>query len=114
MELDFFMGNESKINWAHMPPAGWLPELFQSDTALHTMAAFNSNESFSLRQYGGTFQLTMGQLASYVVDKGVDDWNLGCWAWTQCKGRQGPPTRIVSVYVPCRSTGEETVYRQQV
>ena len=74
MELDFFTGNESKINWAHMPPAGQLPELFQSDNALCTVAAFNSNESFSLHQYGGTFQLVMGQIASYVVDK---EWMIG-------------------------------------
>ena len=78
------------------------------------MAAFNSNESFSLHQYGSTFQLTMGQIASFVVDKGVDDRNLGCSAWTQLKGRQGPPTRIVLVYVPCQSTGEETVYWQHI
>ena len=56
----------------------------------------------------------MGQLASYAADKGVDDQNLGHWAWTQLKGCQGPPTRIVLVYVPCQSTGEETVYRQKV
>ena len=78
------------------------------------MAAFNSNESFSLHQYGGTFQLAMGQRASYVVDKEVDDRNLGCWAWTQLKGCQGPPTHIVSIYIPCQSTGEENVYQQQV
>ena len=91
MALDFFVGIESKINWAQMTPLGWLPELFHSNTELHTIAAFNSNESFSLHQYGGTFHLTMGQLASYVVDKGVDDQNLGCWAWTQLKGCQAPP-----------------------
>ena len=56
----------------------------------------------------------MGQLASYVVDKGVDDWNLGHWAWTQLKDGQGPPTHIVLVYVPCWSTGEETVYQQHI
>ena len=113
MALDFFVGSESKINWAQMPPLRHFPELFHSNTDLCTVAAFNSNESFGLCQYGGTFHLTMGQLALYVVDKGMDDQNLGCWAWTQLKGHQGPPTQIVLVYVPCWSTGEETVYRQQ-
>jgi exonuclease III len=112
MEVDFFVGNEGKINWARMPHEGRLPELFRSENDLRAVAAFNSNESFALKQYGGTFQLTMGQLASRVAETGVDDRNLGRWAWTQFKGRNGHSTRIVSVYVPCRSDGEETVYKQ--
>jgi hypothetical protein len=75
MEIDFFACNESKINWAKMPPSGRLPELFRSENDLRTVAAFNSNELFGLRQYGGTFQLMMGQMAANVYDKGVDDRN---------------------------------------
>ena len=55
MEVDFFAGIEGKINWAQMPKAGRLPAMFRSENELHTVAAFNSNESFALRQYGGTF-----------------------------------------------------------
>ena len=64
MEVDFFAGAESKINWARMPHSGRLPEMFRSENDLRSIAAFNSNESFALKQYGGTFQLTMGQLAA--------------------------------------------------
>jgi hypothetical protein len=113
MDVDFFAGNESKINWACMPRQGRLPELFRSENDLRTVAAFNSNESFALRQFGGTFHLAMGQMASRVDDTGVDDRNLGRWAWTLFKGRNGHSARIISVYVPCRSEGEETVYQQQ-
>jgi hypothetical protein len=112
MEVDFFAGNESKFNWSRMPRSGRLPELFHSENDLRTVAAFNSNESFALKQFGGTFQLTMGQLASRVADTGVDDRNLGRWAWTLLMGRNGHATQIVSVYVPCHSDGEETVYCQ--
>jgi hypothetical protein len=112
MEIDFFAGNESKINWAKMPPSGRLPEIFRSENDLRTVVAFNLNESFGLRQYGGTFQLTMGQMAAHVRDKGVDDRNLGRWAWTRLSGCNGHLTRIFLAYVPCQSTGEETVYRQ--
>ena len=112
MEVDFFAGNESKINWARMPKAGRLPEMFRSENDLRTVAAYNSNELFALRQFGGTFQLTMGQLASRVAEKGVDTRNLGRWAWTQLKGRHGCSTHIISVYVPCLSVGEETIYKQ--
>ena len=112
MDADFFAGNESKLNWAKMPPSGRLSEMFRSENDLRTVAAYNSNESFALRQYGGTFHLTMGQLASRVADAGVDDRNLGRWAWTRFKGRNGHSTCIISVYVPCRSNGEETVFKQ--
>jgi hypothetical protein len=112
MEVDFFAVNESKINWARMPRQGRLPELFCSENDLRTVAAFNSNESFALKQFGGTFQLAMGQMASRVDDTGVDDWNLGRWAWTLFKGCNGHSACIVLVSVPCNSDGEETVYRQ--
>jgi hypothetical protein len=112
MDVDFFAGNEGKINWACMPCKGHLPELFWSENDIWAVAAFNTNEAFALKQYGGTFQLTMGQLASRVTDTGVDDRNLGRWAWTQFKGRHGHSTHIVLVYVPCCSEGEETVYKQ--
>jgi hypothetical protein len=112
MYIDFFAGNESKINWSRMPRSGRLPELFHSENDLRTVVAFNSNESFALRQFGGTFQLTMGQLASRVANTRVDDRNLGQWAWTLLTGHNGHAARIVSIYVPCHSDGVETVYRQ--
>jgi hypothetical protein len=75
-----------------MPRLGRLPELFHLENDLQTIAAFNSNESFVLRQFGGTFQLTMGQFASRVADTGVDDRILGRWAWTLLTGRNGHAT----------------------
>ena len=48
MEVDFFACNESKINWARMPKAGRLPEMFRSENDLHTVAPYSSNESFAL------------------------------------------------------------------
>jgi hypothetical protein len=60
IEADFFAGNEAKINWSLMPCLGSLTKIFRSENALHTMAAYNTHENFSRRQYGGTFQLTFG------------------------------------------------------
>ena len=77
MEVDFFAGNESKINWAQMPHSGQLPEMFRSENDLRLVVAFNSNESFALRQFGGTFQLMMGQLAARIMETGMDNCNLG-------------------------------------
>jgi hypothetical protein len=114
MEVNFFAGNKGKINWAWMPQAGCLPALFRSENEIHTVAAFNCNESFALWQYGGTFQLSLGQLASWVADIGIDDRNLlGQWAWTLLfTSWNEHSTCIISVYVPCHSAGKDTVYRQ--
>ena len=116
IDADFFAGNEAKINWKLMPPSGRLPEIFRTENALRTVAAYNTNENIERRQYGGTFQLTFGELASRVVDTGVDDSGLGRFAWTKFQGRNGHVARLVSVYVPCytaRSGGELTVMNQQ-
>lgn len=48
-----------------------------SKNALYTVAVYNTHENFSLKQYGGTFQLTFGALAAWVVETGVDDCQLG-------------------------------------
>ena len=115
VEADFFAGNEPQINWSMMPRSGRLPELFRSENALRTIAAYNTHENFSRRQYGGTFQLTFGELAARVVDTGVDERQLGRYAWTKFQGRHGHVTRIISVYVPCkthRSSGTLTIINQ--
>jgi hypothetical protein len=98
-----------------MPKSGRLPELFHTENALCTVAGYNVHENFSRRQYGGTFQLTFGALATRVVDTGVDSRNLGRYAWTKFQGRNGHVARMVLVYVPCRtsrSSGELTVMNQ--
>jgi hypothetical protein len=97
-----------------MPWASRLAELFCSESKLRMVAANNLNESLGLKQFSSAFQLSMGQLASHIAETGVDDRNLGHWAWSQFKGRNGHSTQIVSVYVPCRSSmgREETVHKQ--
>jgi hypothetical protein len=98
-----------------MPRSGQLPEIFRTENALRTVAAFNTHEHHSKRQYGGTFHLTFGELASRVAETGVDDRGLGRYAWTKFEGRHGHVARIISIYVPCctgRSGGELTVMNQ--
>jgi hypothetical protein len=85
------------------------------ENALRTVAGYNTHENFSWRQYSGTFQLTFGALAARVVDTGVDDRQLGRYAWTKFQGRNGHVARIVSIYVPCkssRSSGDLTIMNQ--
>lgn len=39
--LDGFFGAETNINWKKMSDKGQLPELFQSENAIHTVVSFN-------------------------------------------------------------------------
>jgi hypothetical protein len=86
---DFFAGNDAKINWSLMPCSGSLTEIFRSENALRTIAAYNTHENFNHQQYGETFQLTFGALAAKAVETGVDECNLGRFAWMKFKGRNG-------------------------
>jgi hypothetical protein len=83
-----------------MPRSGSLTKIFRSKNALRTVAAYNTHENFSHRQYGGTFQLTFGALTTKVVETGVDECNLERFAWTKFKGRNGHIARIVSIFCP--------------
>jgi hypothetical protein len=115
VEADFFVGNKAKINWSLMPRSGSLTEIFRSENILRTVAAYNTHENFNRQQYGGTFQLTFGALAAEVVETGVDECNLGRFAWTNFKGCNGHIARIVLIYLPCRtgrSSGDLTVMNQ--
>jgi hypothetical protein len=47
IDADFFAGNEAQLQWSLMPRAGRLPELFHSENAVRTIAAFNTHEAFS-------------------------------------------------------------------
>jgi hypothetical protein len=52
-----------------------LPELFQSENAIHTVVSFNQFENWGCGQQRGTFRLVFSQLASKVQEVGRD--NLG-------------------------------------
>lgn len=115
VEADFFAGNEAKVNWSLMPRSGRLAEIFRTENALRTVASYNIHEQFGRRQYGGTFQLTFGALASRVVDTGVDARQLGRYSWTKFQGRNGHVAWIITLYVPCKAThssGDLTVMNQ--
>ena len=61
--------------------------------------AYNSIDTISAKsQYGGTSLITMDMLAHRLIDSGVDDTNLGRWAWSRYRGKEGRVLQIVSVY----------------
>jgi len=102
-ECDVFNGIEANVNWLAMPRHGRLNKWFQSENALRVSSAHNTHENNGRRQQGGTFQLVMGQMASWVTEVGHDPTGLGRWCWIKFSGQNGVTARIITVYVPCRS-----------
>jgi hypothetical protein len=114
LEIDFFAGVESNLNWQQMPREGRLPEWFRSENALRTVASYNTHENFGRRQHGGTFELAFGELAQRVIDTGTDSRGLGRYSWMLLRGRSGHRARLITIYVPCKSSrfGQSTVMAQ--
>jgi hypothetical protein len=115
LDIDYYTGVEANINWTTMPRHGQLAEWFRSENALRTSASHNIHEQFGRRQHGGTFALAFGTLAHRVIETGTDSRGLGRYNWMLLRGRAGHRARLLTVYVPCRSSrrGQSTVMAQQ-
>jgi hypothetical protein len=100
---DFFWVMRSGSTGAS-PHSGWLPEIFHTENTLRMVAGYNTHKNFHQQQYGGTFQLTFGALAAWVVDTGVNDRQLGGYVWTKFHGWNGHVAQIVLIYVPCKAS----------
>ena len=77
--------------------------------------AFNRTEKRlkrSIRQYGGTAQLSFGTALAHEFDRGEDFRGLGRWVWQKYRGKNNRQLRIVTAYRPNLSGGPYTVYSQ--
>ena len=74
----------------------------------------NKHENVDNFQYGGTSVMAFNEVAHRVHTTGGDDTGLGCWSWILFEGKSKYRTRIISAYVPCRTsdTHRQTVYMQ--
>ena len=74
----------------------------------------NKNENIETFQYGGTAVMAFDQAAHRVKSTGADSTGLGRWSWILFEGKQKYTTRIISAYVPCKSSCDrrQTVYNQ--
>jgi hypothetical protein len=99
-----------------MPHSGKLESMFQSKNALYSVTAHNKHRTNSWKQYGGTFAMAFGELATKGTDLGVDLTGLGRWSWIQFSSKEGHTTRILSVYQPCHTSRVDTdrVYAQHL
>ena len=77
-------------------------------------SANNKHENVETFQYGGTAVLAFNTAAHRVKATGSDETGLGRWSWILFEGKHKFHTRIISAYVPCKSTTDRfhTVYNQ--
>lgn len=103
---DIFLGCESKINWSKMPWDGQLSSWFRSCEALRTVSGYNTHEATlsERRQFGGTFGLTFGPIASRIASSGLDTSGLGRWSWFRFSSRDTTFTRVVVAYRPVKQS----------
>ena len=82
---------------------------------IRVSAANNKHEQNEISQYGGTAVIAVDEAAHRIKATGCDSTGLGRWSWILFEGRSNHLTRIISAYVPCRSTDDRrhTVYNQQ-
>ena len=75
----------------------------------------NKHENVEKFQYGGTSLAAFDEAAHRVSATGGDSHGLGRWSWILFHGKHNYRTRILSAYVPCKSScaRRKTVYNQQ-
>ena len=74
----------------------------------------NKHESIDTFQYGGTAVMTFEEVAHRVKATGGDTTGLGRWSWILYEGKNNHKTRIISAYVPCKTSNDksQSVYNQ--
>ena len=66
----------------------------------------------SIRQYGGTAQISKGDAAIRECARGEDKRGLGRWVWQLYRGANNRRVRVITAYRPNPSSGPFTVYAQ--
>ena len=74
----------------------------------------NKHENIETFQYGGTAVMAFNTAAHRVKSTGADETGLGRWSWILFEGKHNFRTRIISAYIPCKSSIDrhQTVYNQ--
>ena len=74
----------------------------------------NKHESIDTFQYGGTSVMAFEEVAHRVKATGGDTSGLGRWIWILHEGKNNHKTRVISVYVPCKTSDDkkQSVYNQ--
>jgi len=116
-QADIVLTQEDNRHWPAVHSAKRPTELAKqwmgADQAT-VWSASNTNETITTQQFqpGGVSICSMKDALSRTIGKGTDPTMLGRWAWVTLQGRSNTKTRIYTIYVPVKSTGKQSVYKQ--
>ena len=114
-QVDFFMSQEDNLYIpnveSHLRPNQRCRPLFDN---LKITSAYNINpdEASGTHLQGGVSVWAINEMVGPSHSTGTDNSGLGRWVYQRITGKGDRFTRIYSVYRPCKSYGEQTVYAQ--
>jgi len=114
-QLDAYLGSELNSNFGKTSrsPAAFL-NAFSPSSAVQGVLGYNLNENDTRYQRGGTCNVIINELTSFVKDQGTDTTNLGRWTWTLLEGANSHKTRLISAYAPVKNDSKGySTYGQQ-
>ena len=97
-KLDGMFCQEGGLNWKLMPRSGRLEEIMKTDSAMWMVMAHNEHEELRRRQWGGTWAVTYGELATRMTEVGKDKTGLGQWVWMKFKGQYNQSLCVITAY----------------
>ena len=108
--------SEVNVNWKLMTDGRRLGDrtrgIFESQRVI---SSYYRKDNSALRdQPGGTAMMAVNKLSYCVQSTGQDKRGMGRWCWIRLRGKGGVQTRLITVYVPTKNAGENTVYAQQI
>ena len=112
-EADVYAMAEIGLNWGSIDAGDQWYHRVRGHLPVKSSLANNKHQvTTTKKQFGGVAVCVLGDSVHKVRSKGNDPTGLGRWTWSLLEGKQHHLTRIVSVYRPSISSGENTVDAQ--
>ena len=115
-QIDILSLTETNRNWTQETEENTIWNAIRKwRCEARTYAAYNKLEkSREKQQYGGVALTLFGESVRHKQTHGTDERQLGRWSWTTLNGRAQHKTLMISAYCPCPSTGDKSVWTQQL
>ena len=113
-QADITTLSEHGLNPKNLPSHEQWPErMYGQFENYRSKLSWNVNEkNTDQRLWGGTGTIIIGKTTQRILEMGDDPRGLGRWTWTKLRGFNGIIIRIISIYIPHNSSGQETVAGQ--
>ena len=113
-EADIQVLTETNVHWRMLEEDDRLYSRMGSwYQSLHMSLAYNVTQyPITPKQIGGVGVFSINKASHRVVLRGQDKSNLGRWAWTLLRGKDGVSLRVITAYCPHDRGGDFSVYGQ--